>query len=659
MRRLRARWRESWRPRLRVSPADWIATHVLLSDLEAAKGPYDLTGRPWWREILDAIGDPTTRTMAIVSSTQLGKTLLLCAAICYLAANSPAAALVVVPTQDDAREFRERLYRLAESSGLRIPPEAKWNMRYLQIEGMRVYLAWSGSRQRMRGRRCKYVFLTEVDVYDSGKSGGGDPIEAAKQRVKAFPRYLILVETTPVPETSRIDTIEQEPERQRRRWVCRCPQCGTEQELRFFLQDGRGGVGGVTDGDGRTLDPDTVRNQVHYVCVQGCRIEPAQMQAMVKGGRWLVRNPERSGRDLGFALWSIHSDVGLATIAAEYSRAVRDGGLPDWFQNWLGKSHKSRGALPTWEQLGRRCAVPYYVRGHVPADVWFLTASVDVQERELYAVVRGWGDRQSSWLVDWWSIDRREGDEADVIKSDLARLDELVMDAWFPVLGKNPRGRERLQVALLGIDANYRTLDVHEWIRSHDKSPRIRAIRGDGTMPDTQRYKMNVVKESRREKDDGSGPVVYQGGMDLWSIAVNPFRLWLVDKFRGLDSHTKPGAWLLPANVLTTGAHYLKQVVNEPPKYIKGKDGRPRLVWEEEDQHLGHDYWDCEVNGVALAQMVVDQLKGNPGWDATKWDRGEAAVSRKTASAETAETPHGRSSRPVAKRPGVVSRSAR
>jgi phage terminase large subunit GpA-like protein len=639
-----------------VAPADWVAAHVLLSDLEAAKGRYDLDGRPWFREILDAIGDPTTRTIAIVASTQLGKTLLLCAAICYLAANSPAAALVVLPTQDDAREFRERLYRLAEASGLRIPPEGRWNMRYLQIEGMRVYLAWSGSRQRMRGRRCKYVFLTEIDVYDSGRGGGGDPIEAAKQRVKAFPRYLILAETTPVPEVSRIDTIEQEPERQRRRWAVRCPHCGAEQELRFFAREGRGGFGGVTDRDGRTVDPDRARQQVHYVCTQGCRIEPADVAAMVRGGRWLTRNPERSARDLGFALWSVHSDVGLATIVAEYCRAVRDGGVPDWWQNWLGRSHKSRGALPKWEQLGRRLAVPHYARGQVPADVWFLTATVDVQERELFAVVRGWGDQQSSWLVDWWTIERREGDESDVIKSDLARLDELVMDAWFPVAGRNPRGRERLQVALLGIDSNYRPLDVHEWTRAHNRSPRIRQLRGDGNMSDELRYKMGVVKESRREKDDGSGPVVYEGGKELWSIAVTPFRLLLVDRFRGSDSHLKPGAWLLPSNVLETGTHYLRQLVNEPPKYVKGKDGRPRLVWEEEDTHLGHDFWDCEVYNIALAQMLVDQIKGNPGWDASKWDRGErAAETPRPAVAGRAS----RSARPAGRKAGPVNRSAR
>jgi phage terminase large subunit GpA-like protein len=659
---LRASVSAAWRPRERVSPSEWIGARVKLSDLEAQKGPYDLDDRPWWKEILDSVGDPTVRTIAIPASTQVGKTLALCAVILYLAENAPASALLVVPTADDAKEIRERLYRLAQESGLWIPPEGKWNTRYLQIGAMRIYLAWSGSRQRMRGRRCKYVFLTEIDVFDSGR--GGDPIEAAKQRVKAFLRHLIWAETSPVPETSRIEQIEQEPERQRRRWQCECPDCGTWQEVRFFGKESDAGLlagfGGLKNEHGQTVDPETARDEAHYVCVQGCVIGNDRKDTFLRSGRWvpqgcsidadgeLTGDAERSCRDLGFQLWSVHSHVTWGTIAAEYCRAVRDGGLPDWWQNWFGRSHKTRGSLPTWEQLGRRLAMPYYFRGTVVESVWFLTAGIDVQEREVYAVVRGWGDQQTSWLVDWFVMERTPGDETDVLKSDLLQLDELVMGAWFPLPAglTNPRGRSRLQVALAGIDANYRTLDVHEWIRHHQRSPRIRAVRGDAQLDPALRYTRSVLKESRREKDDGTGPVVYEGGLELWRIAVEPFRMSLVERFRAPDSQTKPGAWLLPGNVVETGRHYLRQLVNEPPTYMRGKDGRPKLVFREIDHHLGHDFWDCEVISLATAQMVVDQIHGNPGWDAGKWDRGEVAQAAAGPKVKTPRrTPENRAAR--------------
>lgn len=645
MTRLKAAIAKAWRPRRRENPADWIARRVRLSDLEADRGPYDLDGRPWWREILDAISDPTVQTIAIPASTQLGKTLLLCAAILYLAENAPASALVVVPTEPDAREFRERLYRLAEESGLWIPPEGKWNMRWMQVGGMRIYLAWSGARQRLRGRRCKYVFLTELDVYDKGR--GGDPIEAAKQRTKAFFRHLILMETTPVPEVSRIEDLEQSPERQRRRWHIRCPHCGKSQVPQFFgsRPEGAddtaqlvGGVGGRCDAEGRAYDPDRCRVDAHYVCRSGCSMTPREFASAVLDGFWLAQGqrmdeqgeihgqPHAEGRHLGFHLWAIHSHASLGVIASEWAKAVRDGGLPDWWQNWLGRSHKTRGLIPTWQQMGLRFAWKY-LRGTVPCDAWFLTAGCDVQRSEVYCVVRAWGDHQTSWLVDWFVFDRVAGDEQDVIGSDLLKLNG-VLDTWFPVVGpegqpaQNPRGRNSLQVALLGIDANYRPLEIHEWIRSLNRTPRVRAVRGDGNMLPELRYRKSIVRESRRERDDGTGPVVYQGGLELWSLATTPFRLWLVDRFRGRPD--RPGAWLLPSNVLATGQHYLKQLVNEPPRMTRGKDGRPQIVFESSDSALGHDFWDCEVYNTALSQMVVDQLKGNPGWDASRWDRGES-----------------------------------
>lgn len=654
IKRLRAGVAGAWRPRPRVSPAEWIGANLRLSSLEAAKGPYDLAGRPWWVGILEAIASPLVRTIVVTASTQVGKTLALCAVICYLARNAPASALVVLPTKDDAQEFRERLYALAAESGLTIPPEGKWNLRFCQIESMRVYLAWSGSRQRLRGRRCKYVFLTELDVYAKyGK--GGDPVEAARQRVKGFSRHLIFAECSPVAGVSRVTELERQPERRRLRYHCRCPHCGLYQDLRFFPfgegdAAGRCGVAGLHDAAGQRLDPDQARQSAYYVCRNGCRIDDGDKQQLVTTGVWVPEGcdaaadgavtgtPARGERDLAFRLWAANSPKGWGEIGAEYLVAERDGTVPDFFQNWLGISYRVKSTLPTWEELGLRLAVPYYVRGQVPEWAWFLTAGCDCQQDEVYCVVRAWGDKRTSALVDWFVFERREDDETELIKSDLAQLDE-VLSRQFPVVGTNPRGKTELGVALLGVDANYRTLDVHEWIRAHGKPAKIRAVRGDGKLAAETKYKPSTVKESRRERENGTGPVVYEGGLDLWSIAVESFHLDLVDRFSGDPG--KPGAWLLPGNVVTTGRHYLRQLVNEMPYYTRGKDGRPKLEWRERDHNLGHDFGDCEVYASALAQMFVDQLRGSPGWDASRWDREQAAEKPTAGATERAARPEG------------------
>lgn len=617
--RLRCRTADACRPRKRIPPDVWVERFVKLSDLEAGRGRYDLTQRPWWREILRAAADPETQEIAVVASTQVGKTLWLCCLCLYLAENSPASALVVLPDQTAATEFRDRLYALAAASGLRIPPLSRWNMRHCDVAGMRIYLAWAGSRQRLRGRRCKYVFLSEIDVYPTNEAHG-DPVDAARQRVKAFPRHLILAESSPVPNASRIDQIESDCNRLR--WVACCPHCGLEQSPRFFRHTegehaGRGGIDGLQV-EGEWIDADAALSAAFYRCRAGCQIDNADKGRFIESGRWQSITPARSRRRLGYHLWAVHSPATWGKIAAEYLIARAHFSLPEFFQHELGLSHKPTTTLPTWRQLGERLATAAHTRGEVPPDAWFLTASCDVQEREVYCVVRAWGDARTSWLVDWFVFDRREGDDNELIKSDLAQLTADVIGRQWPTVGAvaNPLGRRRLGIALAGIDAKYRTIDVHHWLRSLSPRGVARAVQGDGNLHDV-RYKASTVYESRRKGKDGK-TTQYEGGLELWSINSTAFRLDLVGLFKAATD--KPGAWLLPADVFRGGAFYLKQLVNEPPTYERSKkDGRKKLIFKERDAGIGHDFWDCEVNGLALAQMYVDRLKGAPGWDATRW----------------------------------------
>lgn len=585
---------------------------------EAARGPLNLADRPWWREVIRCCGDPEVETITIPASTQVGKTLQLCAIILYLARNAPASGLAVLPDKVATTEFRDRLYSLAKESGFQIPPEYKWNLRYMNIGSMRLYLAWSGSKQGLRGRRCKYVFLSEIDVY-SHSHNAGNPIESASQRVKAFPRHLIFRESSPIPEPSPIDKLYQQSDR--RRWECICPHCGKAQEVRFFVEKegpnkGCGGFGGLTDEHGNWLDPEVARTSAHYVCIAGCKISDTAKRAFMASGRWVAGRVNR--RNVGFHLWAVHSHATWGKIAAEYLRQRAEGGLADFFQNWLGLCYKTRGSMPHWKTLGRRLATVGHLRGTVPSDAWFLLASGDVQENELYCAVRAFGDMKTSWLVDWFVFDR-EDDAGDLVKSDFAQLSKHVLRGTWPVAGgKNPRGKSQLAVAMIGVDSKYRTTDVHHWIVSEQRSPRVRAVQGDGNMQGV-RFKNGVSHEARRAKKDGTREK-YEGGLELWSINSTDYRRDLAERFNAAAD--QPGAWLLPADIMEGGQFYLRQLVNEPPTWIKRKkDGRPQLVFQERDKTLGHDFWDVEVNMMAIADMFVDQLPGKPGWSAKHWAR--------------------------------------
>lgn len=602
---------------------------------EATAGRFDLTRRPYWRYVLDAFDDPEITDITIMASTQLGKTLsCLVAALLALAAQAAAPALAVTPDKESAIELRDRVYENMKTTPClrrNVAPRRLWNTRHIDLGSMRCYLGYAGARQRLRGRPCRYVFLSEIDVY-RGDAKGGNPVAAARERVKAFRRFKFLRESSPMGENSEIGAAYEASNKCTLR--CRCPHCGTYQELRFFaytLGDlaGRGGIAGWQDDTGTLREPEEAAALAHYVCVNGCRIDNSQKSALIESGVMVpagcevdgagnvTGTPRRGKKHTGVHLWSIHSEtISFGDLAAAYLAHRRDGKLPEFFGNWLGLPFTARQKLPQWEVLGRRLAA-HHVRFQVPEAAWFATCGADTQEDRVYFVVRAWGDKCSSWLVDWGELPRQPGDDADEIKSDLLQLVGRVLQARYQVVDSsnrpalNPLGRGQMLVRLAGIDSNYRTLDVHNFVR-RQKSDRLRNVRGDHQVNPGQKYRMTVI-----DRSPNTGQV-YAGGLHLWGIYVNHFKQDLQTRFMATG---KERTWFVTNDCLAKGKDYLRQLVNEPKQVETDKRGRRRLVFKPRSNVIGVDYWDCEVYARALAEMIVDSFPGQPGWDARYWPK--------------------------------------
>jgi phage terminase large subunit GpA-like protein len=379
----------------RPKPSCWVPEHMRLDDnVEAGSGSYDIQRRPWWVPILDAIDDPEVNSVALPAGTQIGKTLELQAEILWAAENAPAPGMLVTPDSDTAIELRDRIYatrwrrcELASAKTCACLPEHKWNSRYIDLGSMRVYLAWSGSRQRLRGRPCRYVWLTEVAVYSKGMAKGGDPVRrgaATHQRVfpRLHPRRKLTSE-----HPCKITELEQGATA-RYRYKVKCPKCGRLQELRFFPHKsgdlaGKGGVAGYRDAGGELVSEETALKDAHYICEAGCRIDNDQKQAMLESGETLPLGKPGSRRKLGFHLWSVHSEtITFGHLAAAYVEAVRRMKLsPSFSVTGWGWNIKPETRVPKWQELGKRNAW-HNARGRVPCEAWFLTAAVDVQARE-------------------------------------------------------------------------------------------------------------------------------------------------------------------------------------------------------------------------------------------------------------------------------------
>ena len=663
--RLRRAWREAWRHRERMKPSQWIRERMRLDNtVEAGSGRYDIDRRPWWVPILDAFDDPQVASVAIAAATQIGKTLSLIALILWAAENAPAPAMLVTPDRDTAVELRDRIYLNAQATiraggckQLRVPPEHQWNTRYIDLGSMRVYLAWSGSRQRLRGRPCRYVFLTEVAVYAKGMKKAGDPVSAAHQRIKAFFRGFLYQESSPSEHPCRITELEQQAT-WRSRWHVRCPTCGRFQELRFFRHKtgelaGKGGIDGIQDEGGEYVSAERARLDAFYVCESGCRIENSDKQALLESGREvpygcrfermkdeggrmmkrkgrLVGKQPTSRRKLGFHLWSVHSEaITFGDLAAAFIDARSQLKLAEFWGNWLGLEYKPESRVPEWAILGKRNAWTNS-RGQSPAEAWFLTAMCDVQAENngVRVSVRGWAPGRTSWLVDWRWLERDLGDDNELVTSDLAKVTREILGRRYLVVdregrpAKNPLGRGELAVKLLGVDVGHLPRKVNAWLKSlpeswtlddGDNVPRVRALRGDHQLSPDIRFQRAEWEQNVRtgEKYESLGG---GGGMIVWRVNVYSY-YDVLTQLLCAEAH-KAGGWHVTADCYTNGRAFLEQVVNFG-KHVKidPDTGQKKTVWGPRHARTPVDFWDTSIGELVCAEMVL----GNLGWDEAAW----------------------------------------
>jgi phage terminase large subunit GpA-like protein len=552
-----------------------------------------------------------------MAATQIGKTTLLQVILAALPLLMPAPAILGAPDRDACRELRDKFYRLAESSPVvsrLLPPEWRRNDQWIDFGNMLCHLAWSGNRQRLSGKACKYVFCTEIDRWRQSPHEGQTQ-QLIQERVKAFHRSLIINESTPTDESSAIADLYDASDQ--RRYLVPCPACGHYQELRFFphkegVYAGNGGVSGIQKDTGEWLTAEQARESTYYLCERGCRIESHEKQGMVANGKWIPKGqtinekgkitgkPDRSPRHTGFHLSSLYADtVDFGRMAAVYLES-RDSQnlLQSFWNNWLALRWTTKVRTPKWQKVGRRLAAAY-PRGTVPSGAYFLTAGIDTQDDCAYWVCRAWGEGSTSWLVDWGKVTRLiDGDGVIVPASDLDKLDELLLERWFPLLQSNRISQTKLRSRLSNIDyQGHRTWEVFNWVRDRKAlGDRLRIIAGDSRVPAGEFYRLSVIEKTQ----DGK---TYPGGLKRWAIDVDTYKEDVQSRFdAALD---KPGAWFLPDKIVEEGGDYLRQICNEGRRMGRDKSGHETMSWEILDHRLGNHYWDCEIYARAAADMIV------------------------------------------------------
>jgi phage terminase large subunit GpA-like protein len=272
--------------------------------------------------------------------------------------------------------------------------------------------------------------------------------------------------------------------------------------------------------------------------------------------------------------------------AAEYLTAVRSGdhsSIQTVVNGGFGEMWApSAGDAPEWMEVIRKGTGSSYRRGMVPDGVQKLTLAADVQKRSIWWLVRGWGARGTSWLIDYGQID---GDTAEE-------------DVWVDLAEKVTGTVEDMPIRLAFIDSGFRpgkvdTLPinrVYEFCRM--LGSRVRPTKGSSTP-------MRVPLVTSKIEVTSAGKAA-RYGLDLVRLDTDHWKSWVHERLRWPAGAN--GAWYLPQDI---DDDYARQIVSEAR--IRRPSGQVQWIQRQRDNHL----LDCEAMAAAAGFMLgVHKLGG-------------------------------------------------
>ena len=444
----------------RISFPVWMERTIHLP-LGLAATPGQMKLAPYWREVASAMVDPTVEKITVVKSAQVGFSTLLSGLIGWHLTEQPAAILVVVPAEQDARNYvvaLEDTFACSPALEHKLPTpstagrDSRNTLLYRRgTNGASLRLVGANAPRNLRAIVARIILIDEADALQDTE---GDVVMLAESRSLSFPDKRTVIGGTPlVAETSRI--AKSYAESDQGVWQVPCPRCGTFSELqwpRFEWPAGR---------------PD----QIAWRCPECAElIDERHKAGMARNGRWHVLRPEAGSSHRGFKISSLASSLPQAAwskLAAQFEAARDDPERMKAFVNTrLGEPWFDEGSALDESTLAAR-AEPFGPDA-IPPEVLALTAGVDCADDRLEAVIVGWSRGSHAYVLSheviWGAID-----------DDLTwqQLDDLLRQRWHHPLG----GQLKLDaVAIDGGDGGH--LDQVMGFCRPRASRRVLAIKG-------------------------------------------------------------------------------------------------------------------------------------------------------------------------------------
>lgn len=554
---------ELLKPPEELTVSEWAGKYRFLDERSSSMpGKWKNEMTPYLVGIMDEFNNYQTEKIVFCKCTQLGGTEALNNMICFSVAQDPAPMMIVYPTSelaDSVVEQRIKPMLKASKETKKHFKERNSNKKELQFDNMYISIVGSNSPSELASRPIRYLFLDEVDKYPNESKKEADPISLAVERTKTFNNRKIYMCSTPTTRTGHIWEEKEKADIEKHYFVP-CPHCGEFIELKFSQIR--------WPDDNEKLSAADKAEFAQYICQEcGSTINDSDKMEMLQKGEWrTVKENTKFTKTVAFWINTLYSPfTRFSQIAKAYLIAKDDTeALHNFTNSWLAEPWEDTKLKTNAETvMERQTDLPEFV---VPEWTRLLTAGVDVQEASLYYIIRAWGEYLTSQLVTRGQVTS-------------FRDIERIMNLEY----MKPDGTIKL-VDLCLIDSGDQTDEVYDFAAMNSEW----CLPSKGTSSMINYFKLSSVNKTS-SKAYGMTLALVDGGKYKDMIAGR------------MKRENGTGSWMVFDGI---DLEYCTQVTAEHKITEKGGGGKLRTRWVQKTSHADNHYLDCEVYGMAAADIL-------------------------------------------------------
>ncbi|MCR5346187.1 MAG: phage terminase large subunit family protein [Fretibacterium sp.] len=380
-----------WLPPPDLTVSQWADRERRIPpEASAEPGMWRTSRAEYQRAVMDAVSDPATERIVMMTSAQIGKTEILLNVIGYFIDQETSPILKLDPTLDMGQAFsKDRLAPMIRDTPalqrkIKDPRsrDSGNTLLHKTFTGGHITIAGANSPASLASRPIRVLLCDEVDRYPVSAGTEGDPLSLAMKRTQNFwNRRIIWVSTPTILGISRIEKAYNASSREE--WCVPCPSCGEYQPYaweRIVWKD---------------------RPEPVMVCARcGTEFNEVGWKAGQERGVWIAANAEER-RTRGFHMNAFASPWATwKNLVEQYQEAFRNGEeeLKVWWNTVLGLPWENQeGTIEAETMETHREEYP----AELPDGVLVLTCGVDTQDDRLECEVVGWGLGKESWGIEY------------------------------------------------------------------------------------------------------------------------------------------------------------------------------------------------------------------------------------------------------------------